>query len=202
MAFVFGVLTEVSALMMITVAGIPYILWSGFKIGSDTQGIEEIILATLAIVFIYDIDESVYNHILPELYKEAHERDKFEITGAWISSSTHAILNSIEVKPNHDEKLVANRRKAFQSRVKKGCPPLFWNEHENEPIIQGDVPLLFAELIRIEMLRPLLLLRCNMSKESSIISQIPDCKLISFFALQNRRRTNGFGLSWRISMKK
>jgi hypothetical protein len=92
-AFVFGVLPELASLLIMAVAGVQYILWSGFRVDSDTQGMEEIILATLAINFIYEIDEAVYDHVLPELYKEAHERDRFEITGYWISSETSAILS-------------------------------------------------------------------------------------------------------------
>jgi hypothetical protein len=97
LALLLGVLPEVLTLTMITVTGIPYILWSGFKVDSDTQGMEEIILATLAIVFIYDIDESVYDHILPELYKEAHERDRFELSRGWISSETPRTLSALAV---------------------------------------------------------------------------------------------------------
>ncbi len=92
LAFVFGVLPEVLSLLVMAVAGVQYILWSGFKVDSDTQGMEEIILATLAINFIYEIDDTLYDHVLPELYKEAHERDAFEITGLWTSSETVAIL--------------------------------------------------------------------------------------------------------------
>jgi hypothetical protein len=92
-AFLFGVLPEVASLLIMAVAGVQYILWSGFKIGSDTQGMEEIILATLAINFIYEIDDMVYDHVFPELYKEAHERDRFDITGFWISSETAGILD-------------------------------------------------------------------------------------------------------------
>ena len=46
-ALVFGVLAEVMATMMILICGVQYILWSGSKIGSDTNGIEEIVLATV-----------------------------------------------------------------------------------------------------------------------------------------------------------
>ena len=95
LAFLLGVLPEIATLTMIVVAGIPYILWSGYKVDSDTQGMEEIILATLAIVFIYDIDDSVYEHVLPELYKEAHERDRFELSRGWISSETARNLAAI-----------------------------------------------------------------------------------------------------------
>ncbi len=93
-AFVFGVLPELASLLFMSVAGVQYILWSGFKVDSDTKGMEEIILATLAINFIYEIDDAVYDHVLPELYKEAHERDRFDITGYWISSETSAILKN------------------------------------------------------------------------------------------------------------
>jgi hypothetical protein len=93
LAFTFGVLPELISLLFMVVAGVQYILWSGFKVGSDTQGMEEIILATLAINFIYEIDDAVYDHVLPELYKEAHERDRFDITGYWISAETSVILD-------------------------------------------------------------------------------------------------------------
>ncbi len=92
LATLFGVVPEILTLVMITVAAIPYILWSGFKVDSDTQGMEEIIMATLAVNFIYEIDDAVYDHILPELYKEAHERDRFELARRWTSSETTAIL--------------------------------------------------------------------------------------------------------------
>jgi hypothetical protein len=95
-AFVFGVLPEVVSLLIMAVAGVQYILWSGFKVDSDTQGMEEIILATLAINFIYEIDDAVYDHVFPELYKDAHERDRFDITGFWISSETAAILKKCQ----------------------------------------------------------------------------------------------------------
>jgi hypothetical protein len=95
-AFVFGVLPELAALLFMAVAGVQYILWSGFKVDSDTQGMEEIIMATLAINFIYEIDDAVYDHVLPELYKEAHERDRFEITGFWVSSESSAILKKCQ----------------------------------------------------------------------------------------------------------
>jgi hypothetical protein len=93
LAFTFGVMPELISLLFMAVAGVQYILWSGFKVDSDTQGMEEIILATLAINFIYEIDDAVYDHVLPELYKEAHERDRFDITGYWISSETSVILD-------------------------------------------------------------------------------------------------------------
>ena len=80
-ALIFGVFPEALSLLMILIAGVQYILWyacipcfeeqfetryehtlshdnrlfvlrSGFKLDSDTAGMEEIILATLAIVFI------------------------------------------------------------------------------------------------------------------------------------------------------
>ena len=51
--------------------------------GSDTRGIEEIILATVAIVFVNEIDEALYEHALPELYKTAHDRDRFNLEN-WI----------------------------------------------------------------------------------------------------------------------
>jgi hypothetical protein len=86
LAFLFGVIPEVITLIVVTFAGVQYILWSGFKVGSDSRGMEEIILATLAICFVYDIDETLYAHVLPEIYKTAHERDRFELRG-WISSS-------------------------------------------------------------------------------------------------------------------
>ena len=53
LATLFGVVPEILTLVMITVTAVPYILWSGFKVDSDTQGMEEIIMATLAVNFIY-----------------------------------------------------------------------------------------------------------------------------------------------------
>ena len=96
LAFIFGVLPEIASLLFMVIAGVQYILWSGFKVDSDTQGMEEIIMATLAINFIYEIDDAVYDHVLPEFYKEAHERDRFDITGFWISSESNAILKKCQ----------------------------------------------------------------------------------------------------------
>jgi hypothetical protein len=111
LATLFGVVPEILTLVMITVTAVPYILWSGFKVDSDTQGMEEIIMATLAVNFIYEIDDAVYDHILPELYKEAHERDKYEIARYWTSSNTtsifeetvHDITNTVEKRGKQKE---------------------------------------------------------------------------------------------------
>ncbi len=60
-------------------------MWSGSKIGSDSQGIEEVILGTVVIIFINDIDDFGFEHILPDIYKTAHERDQFNLHN-WIQS--------------------------------------------------------------------------------------------------------------------
>ena len=94
-AFFFGVLPEAIATTMILICGIEYILWSGSKIGSDTNGIEEIVLASVAIAFINDIDEALYDHALPELYKTAHERDRFGLEN-WIPAEESAEMEDEE----------------------------------------------------------------------------------------------------------
>ena len=96
-AFIFGVLPDIATTVMILICGIEYILWSGSKIGSDTNGIEEIVLASLAIVFINDIDEAVYDHALPELYKTAHERDRFGLEN-WIPAEEPAEMENEETE--------------------------------------------------------------------------------------------------------
>ena len=53
-----GVVAEGCSVMMLLVTGVEYIPWSGAKVASETNGIEEIILASLAIAFINEIDEA------------------------------------------------------------------------------------------------------------------------------------------------
>jgi hypothetical protein len=96
-AFVFGVLPELISTMMILICGVEYIMWSGSKVGSDTNGVEEIILASLAIVFINEIDEALYDHALPELYKTAHERDRFNLEN-WIPAQESAEMENEETE--------------------------------------------------------------------------------------------------------
>jgi hypothetical protein len=159
-AFLLGVLPEIATLTMIAVAGIPYILWSGFKVSSDTQGMEEIILATLAIVFIYDIDDSVYEHILPELYKEAHERDRFELSRGWISSETAGNLAAIAQRPRSSgaakeekeggkAKPDAKKAKQEDKRIRRlmRCHPLVWVvKREPKFLLIPDDPVVDATL--------------------------------------------------------
>jgi hypothetical protein len=57
-AFTFGIIPEVTATIMILICGVQCILWSGSKVGSDTHGLEEIILATVVIVLINEIDDA------------------------------------------------------------------------------------------------------------------------------------------------
>ena len=52
-----GVVAEGTSVLMLLICGIEYILWSGAKVASESNGIEEIILASLAIVFVNEIDE-------------------------------------------------------------------------------------------------------------------------------------------------
>jgi hypothetical protein len=86
-AVMFGIVPQLAATLMLLIAGVEYIMWSGSKIGSDTLGNEEIILATVAIAFINDIDDFMYANALrlPELYKTAHELDLFNLPN-WIQS--------------------------------------------------------------------------------------------------------------------
>ncbi len=97
-AFTFGILPEVTATIMILICGVQYILWSGSKVGSDTNGLEEIILATVAIVFIDEIDEALYEHAMPELYKTAHDRDEFNLEN-WIPAQEPAEMEDQEHRP-------------------------------------------------------------------------------------------------------
>jgi hypothetical protein len=156
LAFLLGVLPEIVTLAMIAVAGIPYILWSGFKVDSDTQGMEEIILATLAIVFIYDIDDSVYEHILPELYKIAHERDRFELSRGWISSETAGNLAAIVQRSSGEPKQKkeggrAKRDRDMEKRIRRlmRCHPLVWvaKREKDELLSQEDQVSPQAELV-------------------------------------------------------
>ncbi len=142
LAFIFGILPELASLLFMAVAGVQYILWSGFKVDSDTQGMEEIILATLAINFIYEIDDAVYDHVLPELYKEAHERDRFEITGFWISSESSAILDKCQGASSSSRwfSCCSDRKGSHELGMEKQdglrmlskCEPLKW-ETESKP---------------------------------------------------------------------
>ena len=97
-ALVFGVLAEAAAMVMILICGIEYMLWSGSKVWSESNGMEEIILASLAIVFINEIDDAIYDHALPELYKTAHERDRFNVDH-WVSSSERAQMEHDDQGP-------------------------------------------------------------------------------------------------------
>ena len=133
LALLLGVLPELITLTMITVAGVPYILWSGFKVGSDTQGMEEIILATLAIAFIYDIDEMVYDHILPELYKEAHERDQFELCGHWISAETGETVERVLSGTTKFKQATQKQDKALEKRD-EGEKPAGWKQAESAEV--------------------------------------------------------------------
>ena len=98
LALIFGVFGELASMVMILICGVQYILWSGARVGSETNGVEEIILASLAIVFINEIDDAIYDHALPELYKTAHERDRFHVE-YWVSSEETAEMEHTDQKP-------------------------------------------------------------------------------------------------------
>ena len=66
--------------------------------GSDTNGLEEIVLATVAIVFINESDEALYEHAMPELYKTAHDRDQFNLEN-WIPVQEPAEMEDQEHRP-------------------------------------------------------------------------------------------------------
>ena len=52
----------------------------------------------VAITFINEIDEALYEHALPELYKTAHDRDEFNLEN-WIPSEEPAEMEDVEHKP-------------------------------------------------------------------------------------------------------
>jgi hypothetical protein len=126
-AFFFGVVPELISTTMILICGIEYILWSGSKIGSDTNGVEEIILASLAIVFINDIDEVLYDHALPELYKTAHERDRFNLEN-WIPAQETA---EMENKETEQFLWWPKPAKIWESADPKVMIPILRREHES-----------------------------------------------------------------------
>ena len=147
LAFVFGVLPEVISLVIITIAGVQYIVWSGFKVDSDTQGMEEIILATLAINFVYEIDDALYDHVFPGLYKEAHERDRFDITGFWTSSETIFILKKCRgamsswwqrcTPAMSEAKMKETKRECFQWLSHLECEPLQFEINSSSQLDRG-----------------------------------------------------------------
>ena len=135
-AFVFGVLPEVVATTMILISGVQYVLWSGSKIGSDTSGIEEIVLASLAIAFINDVDEALYDHALPELYKTAHERDRFGLEN-WIPAEEPA-----EMEEEATERFLLRPRPEAQPDPSPG-PGGRWSHAE--PSRPGEAPRYYSE---------------------------------------------------------
>ena len=87
-----AMLSELAIIGFLSFVGFKYIMWSGYssmdpgdystsKIHpwmSGTSGIEEIILATLALQFILDIDENVYKYMLPQAIQTRIEDVKIQ----------------------------------------------------------------------------------------------------------------------------
>jgi len=93
LGFVLCTVAEAVVWLAVLLVGVQYIMWSGTRGDSDTAKAASILMATLTFTWIMNVDEKVYQHVLPKRFKEKLAEVKFQVKPFQLSEAGNNIDN-------------------------------------------------------------------------------------------------------------